>query len=116
MEREAILRGAQRLVVGERLTFEGPEPYCPLRSGRRRLSRHGGGGEARLRIVVDFLVLVNSKHPAAAKVLLDTSDRVFEQLPDFARPEMPEAPQDEIVLLLVPGAVEEDGVDVSIEP
>jgi len=49
-------------------------------------------------------------------VLLDTPDRVLEHIADLARLEMPETPEDELVLLLVPGAVQKDGVDVRIEP
>ena len=49
-------------------------------------------------------------------MLLDTLERVLEHVADFARLEMPETLEDEIVFLLVPGAVQKDGVDVRIEP
>jgi len=65
--------------------------------------------------VVEILVVVLSKQPAAAKVLLDSADRAFEHLGDFAGPQVPEAAEHEIVIPLVPGAVEKDGVDVRVE-
>jgi len=76
VEREAIHGGAQRLVVRERSALAWPEPYRPLRPGRRHLARDRRGSEARLGIAVEIVVLVPRKHPAAAQVLLDTPDGV----------------------------------------
>jgi hypothetical protein len=47
---------------------------------------------------------------------LDSPDGVCEHGADFAGSEMPESNEDEFVLLLVPGAVQEHGVDVRIQP
>lgn len=55
------------------------------------------------------------KQPAAAKVPADAAERACEHLADFARPQVTEAGEHEFVTLLVPGAVEEDGVDVWVE-
>ena len=68
------------------------------------------------RTCVEIVVLVPRKHPAAAQVPLDSPDGVLEHGAHFARAEMPEADEDELVLLLVPGAVQEHGVDVRIQP
>jgi hypothetical protein len=115
MEGEAIPGGAQRLVVGEGLRLEGPEPDHPLRTCGRRLTRHGRGGQARFG-PGGILVPVLPKQTASAKVLPHAADRAFEHLADLAAPQVPEAAEGEIVTLLVPGAVEEDGVDVRVEP
>ena len=93
-----------------------PEPDGPLRSGRRHLARDSRGSKARLGIAVEVVVFVPRKHPAAAEMLLDTPDGVFEHGADFAGSETPEANEDELVLLLVPGAVQEDSVEVRTPP
>jgi hypothetical protein len=61
---------------------------------------------------VDVVVFVHPEQAAPAKVFLDTLDRAIEHVANFARPEMPEPPEEEFPLLLVPGAVQEDGVEV----
>jgi len=104
------------LVVRERLGLERPEAYHPLRSSRRRLTRNCRSGEARLRIGVDAVVFGDPEQAASAKRLLDTPDREVEHVADFTGPEVPQPPKDEIPLLLVPGAVQENTVEVGIEP
>ncbi|MBK5256671.1 MAG: hypothetical protein JJE39_11610 [Vicinamibacteria bacterium] len=48
----AIQRGAQRLVVGERVESERPKAARPLRPGRGRLAGDCGGGEVALGIAI----------------------------------------------------------------
>jgi len=99
----------------------------PLRSGGLSLMAHCGpaGGNwpetaAAARPVYGSpwrsSVLVPRKDPAAAEIPLDAPDDVFEHGSHFAGPEMPESSEGELVLLLVPGAVQEYGVDVWIQP
>jgi len=65
---------------------------------------------------VQVVVFVPRKHPATAEMPLDSPYGACEHGSDFAGSEMPESNEDELVLLLVPGAVQEHGVDVRIEP
>jgi hypothetical protein len=69
----------------------------------------------RRRFGIVFLVRVLSKRAVAAKVPADAADRACEHLADFAGPQVAEAAEHEFVALPVPGAVEEDGVDVWVE-
>jgi hypothetical protein len=64
---------------------------------------------------VEVFVPVFPKQPATAKVSLHASDRAFEHFGDFSRPRVPEAGEDEFASVLMPGAVDEEGVDVRVE-
>jgi hypothetical protein len=65
---------------------------------------------------VEIVVLVPRKHPAAAEMPVDSPDGACEHGSDFPGSEMLESDEDELVLLLVPGAVQNDGVDVRVQP
>jgi hypothetical protein len=64
---------------------------------------------------VEIVVLVPHEHPAVAQMPLDSPDGVLEHGADFAGSQMPEPDEEELVLLLVPGTVQEHGVDVWID-
>jgi hypothetical protein len=87
----------------------------PLRPGRRRLARDGRRGEAALGIALGA-VLEGPKQAAPAKVPLDAPDGTLEHIAHLAGPQMPEPLPAKLGALLVPGAIEQDHVQMRVEP
>jgi hypothetical protein len=74
VQREPVERGAERLVVRERVRLERLEAAQPLRPGGRGLARDRGAGEVALRIPLRAFVgdvVVDPDEATAAKVLVD---------------------------------------------
>ncbi len=119
MQRKPVERGAQRLVVHERVRLERRQAPHPLRSGGWRLARDCRGGEVALGIASDVgigAVLGEPEQAASTKVPLDPPEGALEHGADLARLQVGESLPAELAALLVPGAVESDQVQVRIEP
>jgi hypothetical protein len=89
---EPIERGAQRLVVGERVRLERQKAAHPLRSRGRRLVRGRRGGEVALGIAVTasiVAVLVDAEQATAPKGALDAPDDTLEHVAHLAGLQMP---------------------------
>ena len=94
----------------------GREATHPLRPGRRRLARDGGGGEVAFGVALPVrlgLIPKGPEQPAPAKVPLDAPDQALEHLPHLARPQVGEPLPGELAAVLVPGPVQERRVLLS---
>jgi len=115
---EPIERRAQWLVVGQGMRLEGREATHPLRPGRRRLARDGGGGEVAFRFALPVrhgLIPKGPEQAAPAKVPLDAADQALEHFPHLAGPHVPEPLPGELAAVLVPGPVQDDEVEVRVQ-
>jgi len=104
VQAEPIERGAQRLVVRERVELERLKAAHPLRPGGGRLARHGGGGEVPLGI--GGAVVGEPDQATAAKVPLDAPGRALQNHADLAGLQMAERMPVELAALLAVATIE----------
>jgi hypothetical protein len=118
---EPIERGAERLVVRERVRLEGQKAVHSLRPGGRRLTREGRRGEVALGIGAPLgpgvgTAVVDPDEASAAKVLLHAPDGALEYLAHLAGLQVAERLPGELGALLVVGAIESLQVQMCVEP
>ena len=121
MQSEAIERGAERLVESERARRERRETAQPVRAGGRIAAADGARGEGVVSVDVAIAafvaVSVELEQAAAAEVALDASDDGLEHGADLAGLEVTELdPRERVAVFIVVSAVEEDDVQMGIEP
>jgi hypothetical protein len=80
----------------------------PAASGRTRR-----GGEVHLRIVP--VLVFHPEQATATQVAVEPPHGAQQDFADLARLQVTEPLPDQTIVLLVPGAVEEDGVQVGVE-
>ena len=115
MEREAIERRTERLVVPESTGSMRWQPPMPRGARGWRLARDGGRFEPPLGIVV-ALVVAGLEQAPAAEVPRHPLDRVCEHLAHLARLQMPCRVPHERDALFAVDAVENESVKVGMEP
>jgi hypothetical protein len=117
VEGEPAERRAQRLLVREGVRLGWRQPPPPLRPPRRGLAGNGRGGQLALRVVRGFpLVLGGAEETSPTQLPLHAADHAGEHVADLARLQMAQAFPAKLASILVPGAVEDDGMEVRGQP
>ncbi len=123
VEREAVERSAERLVVSHGAGREWREAAEPLRSAGRRLTGDGRGLEPSLGVVVARVVGVvgvvsggERERLEALQVLGHAAEGLLEHRAHLAGLQVTEgSPRERLAFLLSIGAVEKDGVEVRVQ-
>jgi hypothetical protein len=99
------------------MRLEGREATHPLRPGRRRMAPDRRSGEVAFGVALPVrLIPVDPEQAAPAKVPLDAPDQALEHLAHLTGPEVREPLPGELAAILVPGPVQDDEVEVRVQP